>query len=401
MKQPSKWHPYLDKAKELLEEDPSLIGHWSVIAGKLLDIPDGEKNKDKDLLRMYLKRKLKVKHPQNKNFSAIKPDGTLMNIYEWCDTYGIPQKQAKSYKLVTHTGIPYYNIQSASGVGVSESELIDRLKEFAEAYAPNYKKIKRKPVSDPHCLVIDPADVHIGKLCSKFETGSDYNQQIAVQRVHEGVDGILSKSSSFNIDKIIFIAGNDILHTDKPNRTTTSGTPQDTDGMWYENFVNAKRLLIDVIEKLVQVADVEVVYNPSNHDYMSGFMLVQAVSSWFHKHKNVTFNDNMAHRKYTVYGKNLIGSTHGDGAKKQDLPMLMVHEASEHWHECKHRYIYTHHIHHKESKDFMSVCVEALRSPSGTDSWHHRNGYEFAPKAIEGFIHHKKHGQVARLTHLF
>lgn len=49
----------------------------------------------------------------------------------------------------------------------------------------------------------------------------------------------------------------------------------------------------------------------------------------------------------------------------------------------------------------MSVCVEALRSPSGTDSWHHRNGFAHAPKAIEGFIHHKEHGQVARITHLF
>jgi hypothetical protein len=174
MKQRSKWHPYLKKAEEILEQDPTLLGHWNELAGKVLDIPKRQHSQEKDRLRMYLKRKLK--NPQNKNFSAIKPNGTLMNIYEWCDTYGIPKEQAKSYKLVTHTGIPYYNIQSASGIGVSDSELIDRLKEFAESYAPSYKKIKRKPVTDPHCLVLDPADVHIGKLCSKFETGSEYNQ---------------------------------------------------------------------------------------------------------------------------------------------------------------------------------------------------------------------------------
>ena len=62
---------------------------------------------------------------------------------------------------------------------------------------------------------------------------------------------------------------------------------------------------------------------------------------------------------------------------------------------------YIHHIHHKKSKDYMSVCVEALRSPSGTDSWHHRNGYQHSPKAIEGFLHHAEHGQVARFNHLF
>ena len=101
------------------------------------------------------------------------------------------------------------------------------------------------------------------------------------------------------------------------------------------------------------------------------------------------------------YGKNLIGMTHMDGAKVSDLPLLMAHEASLHWAYCPHRYIYGHHVHHKTSKDYMSVCVETLRSPSGTDSWHHRNGYQFAPKAIEAFLHHKEHGQVARLTHLF
>ncbi len=81
--------------------------------------------------------------------------------------------------------------------------------------------------------------------------------------------------------------------------------------------------------------------------------------------------------------------------------MLMAHEAIENWGNTKHKYIYTHHIHHKQSKDFMSVNVESLRSPSGTDSWHHRNGYVHSPKAVEGFIHSKIHGQVARITHLF
>jgi len=49
----------------------------------------------------------------------------------------------------------------------------------------------------------------------------------------------------------------------------------------------------------------------------------------------------------------------------------------------------------------MSVCVEALRSPSGADGWHHRKGYCHSPKAIEGFIHDFEHGQLQRLTHLF
>jgi hypothetical protein len=273
------------------------------------------------------------------------------------------------------------------------------LKDFSN-FSPKYTKVKRKPSSDGHLMVISPADVHIGKLCTSFETGEEYNQQIAVKRVMEGVDGLLNSASGWNLDSIHLIIGNDILHTDTPRRTTTSGTPQDTDGMWYENFLNGVRLYVDVINTLKQVADVHVSYNPSNHDYTNGFFLAQLIETHFRLDKNVTFDVSIAHRKYYAYGENLIGSSHGDGAKIQDLPLLMAHE-SKHWTECKHRYIYTHHLHHKTSKDVMSVCVETLRSPSGTDSWHHRNGYQHAPKAIEAFIHHKRNGQIARLTHLF
>lgn len=281
-----------------------------------------------------------------------------------------------------------------------EQMLEDHIEEVKN-HTFKYEKIIRTNDNDGCLLVIDPADVHIGKLASSFETGEDYNSQIAVKRVMTGVDGILQKASGFSIDKIVFVAGNDILHIDTPKRTTTSGTPQDTDGMWYNNFLIAKKLYIDVLDKLIQVADVHFMYNPSNHDYQSGFFLADSIKSWYKDCENITFDTSIAHRKYYRYHNNLIGTTHGDGAKQQDLPLLMAQEAGQDWAKSKNRYVYIHHIHHKMSKDYIGVTVEALRSPSGTDSWHHRKGYQHAPKAVEGFIHSKDHGQVARLTHLF
>ncbi len=287
------------------------------------------------------------------------------------------------------------------GQDKSYFEIRDEIIADMQSYAPVYPNIYYNEIKDGHLLVIDPADLHIGKLCSGFETGEDYDSQIAVTRVREGVHGILQKAQGFNIDKILFIIGNDILHVDTPRSTTTAGTSQDTSGMWYDNFLIAKKIYIEIIETLLQIAPVHVQYDPSNHDFTNGFFLADSVYSWFSKCEGVTFNVSIAHRKYFQYGKNLIGTTHGDGAKTADLPLLMAQEASHFWHESKHRYMYIHHIHHKMSKDYGSVCVEALRSASGTDGWHHRNGYQFAPKAIEAFIHHKVHGQIARLTNIF
>jgi len=280
-------------------------------------------------------------------------------------------------------------------------ELRDEIVEDMKLHAPEYNTIfNYGVVKEPHLLVIDPADIHIGKLCKAIETGEEYNADIAVQRIVDGVEGLLNKTSGFNFDEILFIIGNDILHTDNAKRTTTSGTPQDTDGMWFSNFMIAKDIYIKMIEKLSAIAKVTVQYDPSNHDFTNGFFLADTISSWFSK-SQIQFNVTPSHRKYFTYGSNLIGTTHGDGAKETDLPILMAQEASEHWHKCKFRYWYTHHIHHKKSKEYGSVMVESLRSASGTDSWHHRNGYQHSTKAIEAYIHHPDQGQIARFTHIF
>ena len=339
---------------------------------------------EKDTLRFYIRRQINSK-----------------GIIEACQNVGVDPTTAPMLWLKTKTeSVRVTNPLFEKPEEKEFKQLADALIEDLQKFTPIFPVFERSYIKDGHCLVLSPADIHIGKLCNEWETGEKYNQNIAVQRTLEGVKGILDKSSGFNIDKIVFIGGNDILHIDNPKRTTTSGTPQDTDGMWYENFMIAKQLYVDVLKMLIPVADVHFVFNPSNHDYTNGFFLAQVIQSYFKDCINITFDVSISHRKYYKYYDNLIGSTHGDGAKLENLPLLMASESKD-WTNSKHRYIYTHHVHHKIAKDFIGCTIESLRSPSGTDSWHHRNGYQHAPKAIEGFLHHKNFGQIARLTHIF
>tara|TARA_R110001583_G_scaffold170008_1_gene323231 strand:- start:2004 stop:3146 length:1143 start_codon:yes stop_codon:yes gene_type:complete len=319
------------------------------------------------------------------------------------NNFSLPDNWSHGWLKGKHASIFIRNKEGLISFDEMRSKFITEM----SAYSPTYKKYKRVEIKDKHLLVIDIADLHIGKLASNSETGDKYNKDIAVERALKGVNGILNKAKGFPIDKILFIIGNDVLHVDNSTKSTTSGTTQDVDGMWYDNYTTARDLYIKIVEMLVSVADVHIVHNPSNHDYISGFMLADSVFCWFKKHKNITFDVTNAHRKYFIYGKNLIGSSHGDGAKMVDMPLLMANEAPLKWANTFYRYIYLHHIHHKDvtkfksGKDYQGVTVEYLRSPSGTDSWHHRKGFQHAPKAIEAFIHHKEFGQVARLTHMF
>lgn len=274
-------------------------------------------------------------------------------------------------------------------------------------HAPKYLSIDRTKVTDKHLLVVDPADIHIGKLAVEDETGYEYNTAIATKLAQEGVVGLMKKAQGFPIDKILLVVGNDVLHVDNPHRTTTGKTPQDTDGQWWEAFTAARIMYVKMVETLREIAPVHIVFNPSNHDYASGYMLIDALYCWFHTAKDITFDRAIRHRKYYVYGNSLIATTHGDGAKNADMPLLMATEAAQKWADTKYRYIYQHHIHHRTKvswqsvKDYPGITLTTLRSPSAPDGWHDRKGHTGSPRAIEGFVHHVRDGQVARLTHYF
>ena len=298
-----------------------------------------------------------------------------------------------------------FSIVTKEDYGLSENQIFKKINSFIEEYSPAYTPIKRKKGN--HLLVINPADIHIGKYASELETGEQYDCETAVMRVLEGIEGLIEKAQGFNIDRVLFCIGNDVLHIDNVYNTTTKGTHQDTDGKWWEHYEIALMLYVKCIETLRQIAPVDVIHSMSNHDYQSGFHLAHTLKSWFRKTKDVSFDITVANRKYYKYGNNLIGLEHGDGAKMDKLPLLMAQEKPEMWSKSKFRYWYLHHIHHKvkhkwlDAKDYIGVTVEYMRSPSSADSWHSRKGFCGAYKACEAFVHDKQSGQVARLTHYF
>ena len=321
---------------------------------------------------------------------------------------GIDKKDVVSVKhWQSASGEFRFSIVTKEDLTANENDILKTVSNFIEKHSPHYPSVKIATKHNNHLLVINPADIHIGKYANHLETGDGYNVEIACERVLEGLQGLIDKSQGFEVDRVLFCIGNDILHIDNVYNTTTAGTNQDVDGKWWEHFEIALALYVKCVEILREIAPVDVIHSMSNHDYQSGFHLAHALKSWFRNDSEVTFDISVAHRKYYKYGKNLIGLEHGDGAKMANLPLTMAQERPLLWSETTHRYWYLHHLHHKvkhkwlDAKDFIGVTVEYMRSPSGTDSWHSRKGYVGVPRAVEGFLHEKDSGQVARLVHYF
>lgn len=381
----SKYEAYLPQAEDILKER-----HWLKDFALAKEVAK-RNNIPQDSfygLRSYLKRNLF----DNNKFEEILRGG------------GFSEDNWSHGWLKTKEGTVYIRNEEDT---IEIQDVFEDLKQQLDQYSPKIPKIKYPLLEgEPHCLVLDPADIHFGKLAMLGDTGQEYNIEIARQRVRDGVMGILGKVKGFDIEQIVFVIGNDALHIDNPKRTTTAGTPQDTDKMWHTAFNAAKDAYIEVLSTLVSIAPVRVVYNPSNHDYMSGYMLAQVVHAWFRKSGDITWDIDIRHRKYYRYYNSLMGFSHGDGAKEKDLPSLMPTEATEDYVRSKYKYYYLHHLHHAigkvigRTKEHIGLQVEYLKSPSAADRWHQDNGYTSCA-GIEAFLHSREGGQCARLTHNF
>lgn len=287
----------------------------------------------------------------------------------------------------------------------------------------------REDTTGEHLLVIDLADVHFLKLCVKTETGHVYNREVARHRVIEGTKSLLRMAKPWGIGRILFVMGNDILHVDGPRTSTTSGTYQDSDGTIFEGFMDAGDAMETAINEASLLADVDLIHCMSNHDWLMGWALTQAVAGRLRVNPRVRatpYNISERHRKYYRFERNLFGLTHGDGAKEEKLYGVMVKEAREHISECLNLYWLLHHVHHKDRKtrgefaylrekdhngmtamisglpmiEGASLNIEYVRSPSPPDGWHDRNAY-VNRQAVECFIYHPTIGQRARFTEWF
>ena len=135
----------------------------------------------------------------------IREDHSALN--QECEEKGIPIEKVSHYWYKGDNFSINVKAPAPSYDDVREAVVSEMKK-----HSPDYKEIKRSKQKDTHLLVIDPADIHIGKLATKYETGEDYNVDIAVERVLEGVNKLLEKCIGFNFDKIMYVIGNDILH---------------------------------------------------------------------------------------------------------------------------------------------------------------------------------------------
>lgn len=272
----------------------------------------------------------------------------------------------------------------------------EKLKIELRASSPRIPKISYPPTNKNLLLECSIFDTHLAKLCYPPEVGQDYNIKIAYDLFSKAIDYSINSVKNYNIEKVLFIIGQDFLHVDGKNNLTTAGTPQDSDSRFTKIFTTGRKLLIESIEKLKTVAPVDIICAIGNHEENSMFHLADCIECRYWNDENVVVNNSPMTRKYYQWGKNLIGVTHGDKVKIMDLALLMANEEPKLWAATTYRYWRLGHWHHQKMwiDEKTGVIIEVLPAVSSADSWHSAKGFVNNIRGAVSSIYDKDHGLI-------
>lgn len=282
--------------------------------------------------------------------------------------------------------------------GISKEVLINTFNELAEQMPKHTKYIYSRSKKNSNLLELPIMDLHLGKLAWRGETKEDYDLKIAEFLFRKIIIDLLNSIENYNlkIEKIVFPIGQDFFHFDTSTAATTKGTIMDTDTRWQKLFRKGVQLLAWGIESLRQIAPVEVIYVPGNHDRMLSYFATATVEAYFRNCEHVNVDLSGTPRKYMRYGQVLLGWAHGADERNR-IEGLMQIEAADDWGKSRFREFHIGHIHHEETKEKNGVIIRNIASVTATDAWHKNMGFVGNVRKAQAFIWNKERGKIMTL----
>ncbi len=274
--------------------------------------------------------------------------------------------------------------------------LIETIETIGETFRGRAKpSAAPKRTAKDTMAIIPMGDPHLGMYAWADETNNDFDCDIAEADLLNAVRHIIDCLPP--CDECLLLNLGDFFHSDTlDNRTRRSGHALDVDTRWQRVMQVGIRVMRAAIDhaltkhKLVTVRN-----NIGNHDEQSSIMLGLALKMYYERNKRVNVDVSPNPFWFKEFGRNLIGSTHGDKVKPEALPGIMAHDAPEMWGRTAHRYWYIGHVHHKKVHEVNGVMVESFRTLAAKDAWHHAQGYR-AGRDLSAILLHREHGEIGR-----
>lgn len=273
----------------------------------------------------------------------------------------------------------------------------DYIKDIIENFKPKYEPViirKQKRHRYVSC-VLSMQDMHIGKAGN-----DDIIEQYftSLEQLTESV------SNNYFIDDLVYVIGGDILNMDTFNGTTTFGTPVENSDTAYKVYAEAFDALYQGIRFLKERCEtLHIMFIPGNHDRLSSYHLVHALSKAIQE-ESIVWHADYSERKVLTFNNNFFAFEHGDVNTKNSL-LVYATEFSQEWGETKFRTLYTGHYHKKKTVEYITedeitgFSVKIIPSLSKTDYWHYHNKFIGSKRAALIEVHDYENGKIGEFVY--
>lgn len=249
---------------------------------------------------------------------------------------------------------------------------------------------------DGFAVVIFVSDLHLGRRVYRARNQPstiDDVRQIFLKSFFELVERI--ENSWFpEPQKYILGIGGDFFQVDTYDETTTYGTNVLTNASTKEIIRAGTDCLWHITENLRQRAPVETMIVEGNHDRVLSYAVQDQLSKLYAGVGSIEIDESAHSRKYTTFGKNLIGMCHGFDEPTSKLPRIMSNEAASLWGDDQNRVFFFGHDHNKMIDDSDPSGVVLVRAPAlaQTDQHEAKKGFIGSMLGIQSHVFHAEEG---------
>jgi hypothetical protein len=278
-----------------------------------------------------------------------------------------------------------------------QAALIEALACIADDWRGKAEPTPKPVTADDDLLCVYPiGDAHCGMHAWEMDASANFDLSIFERNLYAAVDHLVDIAPRAGHALIVNLG--DALHSDGTHGTTTKGTRVDVDSRWprvFAVFIRTMRRIID--RALDKHAHVTVITERGNHDFDASAAIAVCLAQFYEREPRVTIDTSPAKFHWFRFGQNLIGTTHGDTVKLDQLGPIMACDRKEDWGTTSFRYWYVGHVHHSQVKEYPGVVVETFRTLASSDAWHHGQGYR-SGRDMRCLIIDRNGGEVNRHT---
>lgn len=279
----------------------------------------------KNLKKLQLFRSVqKTEYPPKENIqettekpfvlSAWNDGGYIMDIDQYCEHYKLPRSDVKSYKLVSHTGTPFYNVLFKENVLEKEIDY-EFIKSLVKKHI-NPIKIKSKKFKFEETKYFDRAiftDAHIGMTPNK-NGYSLYGGKWDEEELMKRADIFCNYIKNNKLGNMLVIDDLGDLVDGWDGETVRKGhdLPQNMDNE--EMFDVALSFKIRIIDQLIKSYDKIIVNNicEDNHSGSFGYVVNSAFKRVIEqRYENVSVTNHRKFINHYYVGKHCFVISHG------------------------------------------------------------------------------------------